>query len=247
MAKKILIFCLIILILCISFEHRTKASSSGTNYARGEIYWLIQRKWIGGKVTFANPNPDYIASSNLGHINQTLWVITNNGNLVQDSVTGQYTYTWVEVGYTRGWSTSPSSYDPNVRSLYTAVERPVGGIGYYSERLSPWPVGNPGTVHNYVILYDNSQGVWKVYIDEYYDSYSTQPLYAQNISIGLEDADINGTSASEVKLQNMGYYYEGQGWYSYGLANPHITNTDPNHYYFEYTNSAEDAAKDGKY
>jgi len=252
MAKKIIIFCFIILALGIFFGAKAKALNSVKSYARGYINWYIQRKWIGAKVSFANPNPDYIAppssDPNKGPVNQTLGVITNNGNLVYDSETHEQTQSWVEVGYTKGWATNrrdPNTYNPDIRSLYTARERPLDGIGYYDERLSPISVGPPGTVHNYKILYDS--GVWKVYIDGIYDSYSSQPLYAQTIAIGLENADSKNSSVSEVSLQNMAYYYENQGWYSFGQANPkiQITSPDGGNYYFYYTNSTKDTAKDG--
>jgi hypothetical protein len=47
----------------------------------------------------------------------------------------------------------------------------------------------------------------------------------------------------------MGYYYENQGWYSFGEANPkiEIKSPDGGNYYFSYTNSSKDAAINGKY
>lgn len=116
----------------------------------------------------------------MGGINQTLGIITNNGNLIYDSVTNLQTYSWIEVGYAKGWATNylnPNTYDPNIRGLYTAREQPINGIGYYVERLSLISVGLPGTIHNCVILFDS--GVWKVHIDGIYDSYSSQPLYGR--------------------------------------------------------------------
>jgi len=248
--KKVLIVCLVIFLLIILGGSFVKASfSSGKSYARGYINWFIQRKWIGGKVSFANPNPDYVASS-LGGLNQTLGIITNNGDLVYDSLTHAQTYSWVEVGYARGWASNyldSKTYDPNARSLYTAREQPVNGFGYYAQRLSPIPIGPPGTVHNYLILYDS--GVWKVYIDGIYDSYSNQPLYAKNIAVGLENTDSKNSAAPQVNLQSISYYYENQGWYSFGEANPkiQIESHDGGSYYFSYTNSSQDAAIDGMY
>jgi hypothetical protein len=42
-------------------------------------------------------------------------------------------------------------------------------------------------------------------------------------------------------------YYENQGWYSFGQANPkiQITSPDGGNYYFYYTNFTKDTAKDG--
>ena len=66
---------------------RTCSGYSGTHYnAYGYVSWIIQRNWSGGRVTFANPNPDYSVASE--RANHTIWVTTGNS-----------TDNWVETGY----------------------------------------------------------------------------------------------------------------------------------------------------
>ena len=77
--------CFLLLSVC-KYPYIEASFYSGKSYARGYINWFIQRKWVGGKVSFANPNPDYVSSHLVG-FNQTLGIITNNGDLVYDSVT----------------------------------------------------------------------------------------------------------------------------------------------------------------
>ena len=187
-------------------------STQGHYYAFGYIDWLIQRKWIGGKVTFANPSPDY--STPNSHAKQAIWVKTNNS-----------TDSWVETGYSKGWV-----LDSNKRTLYTARVSPSGI--YVNYMVTSVPVGQPGKTHTYKILYSN--GRWKVYIDGVYVAYSIQRPYAREIDVGLESLSLNN-KCFKVHPYNMEYYYENQGWYSFGQAYPKVY-TSNNYYHFQYTN-----------
>jgi len=198
---------------------------SDNYYAYGYINWILQRKWIGGKATFANPNPDY--STPNSSANHTIWVSTNSS---ADS--------WVEAGYAKGWVINGILY-PNVRTLYTARVLPNGK--YDEHRVTNVPVGAPGTTHSYTILYSGG-GRWKVYIDGTYVSYSDQPPYSKEIDVGLESVD-HANVCREVYPTNMSYCYENQGWYSFGQARPKIYTSD-SYYHFNYTNSSKDSGVD---
>jgi len=97
---KLIIFTVILIIISIFIFPSIKsiyespsvcsAAAEGDHYyAIGYINWIVQRNWIGGKATFANPNPDY--STPNSSANHTIWVTTNNS-----------TDSWVEAGYAKG-------------------------------------------------------------------------------------------------------------------------------------------------
>jgi len=84
---KLIIFTVILIIISIFIFPSIKsiyespsvcsAAAEGDHYyAIGYINWIVQRNWIGGKATFANPNPDY--STPNSSANHTIWVTTNN-------------------------------------------------------------------------------------------------------------------------------------------------------------------------
>jgi len=203
-------------------------SGSGVHYdAYGYISWIIPRNWSGGKVTFTNPNPDYSVTSE--RANHTIWVTTGNS-----------TDNWVETGYSKGWNVN-GSFDSGVRTLYTARNSSAQGYAVY--RVTTISPGSPGTTHTYEILY--SGGLWKVYIDGSYVAYSNQPLYAKEIDVGLESRNYSN-SCPRVYPTNIQYYYEGQGWYSFGQANP-STYTNNSYYYFQFTNPNKDSGVDWNY
>ena len=207
---------------------RTCSGYSGTHYnAYGYISWIIPRNWSGGRVTFANPNLDYSVTSE--RANHTIWVTTSNS-----------TDSWVEAGYSKGWNVN-GSFDPGVRTLYTG--RNSANEGYAVYRITTIYPGSPGTTHTYEILY--SGGLWKVYIDSTYVAYSNQPLYAKEIDVGLKSRNYSN-SCPRVYPTNMQYYYEGQGWYSFGQANP-STYTNNSYYCFQFTNPNKDSGVDWNY
>jgi len=202
-------------------------STQNHYYAFGYIDWFIQRRWIGGKVTFANPDPDY--STPNSSANQTIWVTTNNS---ADS--------WVETGYAKGWVIN-NVLDQNRRMLYTGRTLPSGAYADYA--VTSVPVGPPGASHSYKIVYSN--GLWRVYIDGVYVAYSNQLPYAKEIDVGLESIDLSN-QCFKVYPYDMGYYYENQGWYSFGQAHPKTYTTNRN-YFFQYTNVYKDSGVDWNY
>jgi len=198
-------------------------------YAFGYINWVIQRNWIGGKATFANPNPDYLTPNS--YANHTIWVTTNSS-----------TDSWVEAGYAKGWKDENENLDPNIRTLYQAYY--YAPINDYHEDRALTPSGSPGTVHTYTILYSNASSCWYLLIDGYYERPYSQllSLYSKEIYVGLESMD-HSNACREVYPANMSYYYENQGWYSFGQASPKIYTSD-SYYHFNYTNSNEDSGVD---
>ncbi len=204
-------------------------STQNHYYAFGYIDWFIQRRWIRGKVTFANPDPDYPTPNSSA--NQTIWATTNNS---ADS--------WAEAGYAKGWEDNSGNLDPDVRTLYQAYF--YAPTNDYHEDRALTPPGSPGTVHTYTILYNNASSCWYLSIDGYYERPYPQllTLYSKEIDIGLESMD-HTNACREAYPTNMSYCYENQGWYSFGQAMPKIYTSD-SYYHFNYTNSNKDSGVD---
>jgi len=136
--------------------------------------------------------------------------------------------------------------DPNYRYLYWANGKydSWGNLIDYDEKACLTPPGPPGEEHRYTILCNSADNRFILYIDNYleYKYPLTYTKYAKEIDVGLESM-AHANACREVYPTNMSYYYENQGWYSFGQAMPKIYTSD-SYYHFNYTNSNKDSGVD---
>lgn len=138
-----------------------------------------------------------------GHINDTIWISTNNSTNWSS---------WVEIGYTRGW------YGSNILTFYWTDVRP--GSQEYDHRLTDSI--SVGSVYK-LGLKANSSTSWGVYIDGTQRGTSTpNPDDDQQgiMQTGIETTDINsalGTSSVPVTDYALDYAVGGawQGRWGY--------------------------------
>lgn len=156
------------------------AAFCGNCYARGYINTGSQ--YGGGYVQITIrqlTTPDWQSG---GHINQTIWVTTDNTDRFSAS---PY---WAEIGYTYGYHGTLSD-DPTGMTYYWARDNPVNGYGDWSLNR----IDGLGTVHEF-----EAQQVFNGEYDVYLDSTNLGSdvnggEWTKEVDTGLEYTDTAGT------------------------------------------------------
>lgn len=186
----------------------------------GEAMWRYQAN-AGGKTQLYVTSGMYVQyeSPYTDHINQELWVFTNNSE-----------FSWVEVGYKLGYAYK-NGYSVNQRWFW-AESRPDGK---FTEHI-PTNVGNVwdywGT-YVWVDAYSISSTQWKIDINNTQVGISSQPCCSIRLESGSEatDAGSRNDPNSTGPLQWLSYGGWGNGW-TYNGNNAVIGITGPGYFYW---------------